>query len=240
MDKIIRKGETVTLKEVLEILQVEYSTSKTLQNIDSSTKQVYYAQYDKKKSGSKGGKPKRTRAAGSPTMQNSNSTSSKVCYRCRKPWNKEHNKSCPAKNSQCNVCGQIGHYGKCCKKAGNFPGQKKPPTGEKKMIHVASLAENEFYNEDGNIRQKVHNHILSSQTGREEFLVQFGIRKELDSIDKKLILKFDTGSDVNAINWKTYKELFLEVKLKPSTVVLQNFDSSCVHPVGTFKCFIHW
>ena len=82
--------------------------------------------------------------------------------------------------------------------------------------------------------------MLSNQTGREEFLVQFGIGKELDSINKKLILKLDTGSDVNAINWKTYKELFPDVELKPSTVVLQNFNTTCVCPVGTFKCFIHW
>ena len=133
---------------MLEILQVEDSTIKTLQNIDSNTKQVHYAQYDKQKSGSKGAKPKGTGAPGSFTMQNSNSTSGKVCYRCRKPWSKEHDKNCPAKNFQCNVCGQIGHYGKYCKKAGNFPGHKKPSTGKKKKMHVASLAENEFYDED--------------------------------------------------------------------------------------------
>ena len=100
-DKIICKGEKITLKEVLEILQIEDSTSKTLQNIDSTMKNIHYARYDKKKSGCKGGKPKGTGASGSSTMQNSNSTSTsgKVCYRCRKPWNKEHNKVCPAKQA---------------------------------------------------------------------------------------------------------------------------------------------
>ena len=82
--------------------------------------------------------------------------------------------------------------------------------------------------------------MLSSKIGKKKFLIEFRIRKEVDSIDKKLILKLDTGSDVKAINWKTYMKLLQDVELKPSTVVLKNFDSTYVCPAGTFKCFLHW
>ena len=57
-DKIIRKGSAVSLKEVLEILQTEESTTKTLSTIEADTQKIHYARYDKKKSGSKGGKQK--------------------------------------------------------------------------------------------------------------------------------------------------------------------------------------
>ena len=107
-DKIFRKGEKVTLKEELEILQIEDSTSKTLQNIDSTTKSAYYAHYDKKKSGSKGGKSKDSNGSSvNGTTQNSNSTDStgKMYYRYKKLYSNEDEKSCPAKNAKFNHCG---------------------------------------------------------------------------------------------------------------------------------------
>ena len=49
-DKIIQKGEKITLKEVIEYLQIENSTHQTLQEMNSTTQKVHYASYDKKKS----------------------------------------------------------------------------------------------------------------------------------------------------------------------------------------------
>ena len=56
--KIIRKGSAVSLKEVVKILQTEESTTKTLSTIAADTQKIHYTRYDKKKSGSKGGKQK--------------------------------------------------------------------------------------------------------------------------------------------------------------------------------------
>ena len=50
------------------------------------------------------------------------------------------------KTAKCNGCGEIGHYKNCCKKAGNFP---KKPQHTKKM-HITGIAEQEFYDEEGN------------------------------------------------------------------------------------------
>ena len=55
-DKIISKGADVTLKQVLDILQMEESMNKTLTSIGADAQKIHYARYDKKKSGSKGGK----------------------------------------------------------------------------------------------------------------------------------------------------------------------------------------
>ena len=54
-DKIIRKGPNSTLARIIEILLAEDSMSRSLQNLNS-TKSMHYVKYDKKKSGSKGGK----------------------------------------------------------------------------------------------------------------------------------------------------------------------------------------
>ena len=42
------------------------------------------------------------------------------------------------------------------------------------------------------------------------------------SVDQKVILKIDSGFDVNAINRKTFETLFLDGGLTPSQVILQN------------------
>ena len=85
-------------------------------------------------------------------------------------------------------------------------------------------------------------HMLSVKNPKpqQELLAQFSIGKNFHSIDKRVTLKFDTGADVNAFNRKTFYELFPDVQLQPSTVILENFDKSMMKPTGTFKCFLHW
>ena len=150
-DKIIRKGYEIKLEEVIGILQTEDSTQRTLQEMNSETKKLHYASYDKKKSGSKGNKKKSfssqaPKSSGSSSPSSQFTSSGKLCYRCRKPYTKEHEAVCKAKTAKCNGCGEIGHYKNCCKKAGNFP---KKPKHAKKM-HITGIAEQEFYDEEGN------------------------------------------------------------------------------------------
>ena len=59
-------------------------------------------------------------------------------------------------------------------------------------------------------------------------------------MDQKIAMKIDTGADMNAINRTTFKKLFHNTKLQPSTVILKNFDSSYIQPMGKFKAFLHW
>ena len=147
-DKIIRKGSRATLQEVIEILQMEESTSKTLSSIGSDSKSMHYARYDKKKSGSKGGKPKTSQSSSSRNSQSSQGADRPTCYRCRKPWFKGHMKSCPAINVKCHKCGITGHYDICCKKTGNFP-KKATSTFKKQHIAASHNPEDLYYDEDG-------------------------------------------------------------------------------------------
>ena len=109
-------------------------------------------------------------------------------------------------------------------------------------MHITGVAEQEFYDEEGNRVTVGSQHMLSMKHSKpqQELLIQFGIGKDFHSIDKKVTLKLDTGADVNAFNRTTFQKLFPDMALQPSTVVLENFDKTMVKPMGTFKCFLHW
>ena len=235
-DKIIRKGSTVSLKEVLEILQLEESTNKTLSSIGADTQKVHYAKYDKKKSGSKGGKQK----SGQPSTLKKPETKSAdgpMCYRCGKTYTKEHDKVCKAKSAKCDACQTVGHYSKCCIKTGRL---KRPQGTRKQHIAGAHDKDDMYYDEDGNVRVRSSQYMLSTQKGKKELIIEFGCGTDLDNMDQKIALKIDTGADVNAINKTTFRKLFPNTTLQPSQVILENFDSSFIRPMGKFKAFLRW
>ena len=192
-NKIICKGHEIKLEEVIGILQTEDSTQRTLQEMNLKTKKLHYASYDKKKAGSKGNKKK---SFSSPALKSSGSTSQstssgRLCYRCRKPYTKEHKAVCKAKTAKCNGCGEIGHYKNCCKKAGNFP---KKPQHTKKM-HITGVAEQEFYDEEGNRVTVSSQHMLSMKHSKPSNLDGW-----MDPISSNLALTAVPPKDVQHIH----------------------------------------
>ena len=71
-------------------------------------------------------------------------------------------------------------------------------------------------------------------------MIEFGCGLTPLSFDRKLTLQADTGADANAINKKTFNEVFPDVELEESTYVLQNFDKSLIKLIGSFRCFLRW
>ena len=252
-DKIIREGTAVTLDRVITILQTEDSTTRTLSAFSSATKSMHYVKYDQKK-GNKGGKgpgQKKTPSSTGTSTTPHNSTP-KICFRCKREYihMRVHKKECRALKAKCTFCGLIGHFEKCCRKAGNFP--KKPHT----MIRQQHIAASEgtsregldFYDEDGNQRVEKQMYMLYTKekssprhiNPQNDLLIEFGIGKQVNSINDKVILKIDTGADVNTLNRKTFHRLFPDIQLRTSSVILKNFDSTYIQPPGTFKCFLRW
>ena len=125
-DKIIRKGETITLNEVIEILQIEASTNSTLrqfQEIQNKPMQqelsVNYVSYDNRSKKSK--KPSNEQNSSSSNSTGSTSPKKRKCFRCGEPFSRKQLQECRAQNVTCDGCGIKGHFKKCCKKTGNFP-----------------------------------------------------------------------------------------------------------------------
>ena len=78
------------LNDVIEILQLEESTSRTLETLDPEQKNLHYARYDERRVNPKNDRYKWKKDDSSSTNSNSRESTS-LCYRCCKafikgPW----------------------------------------------------------------------------------------------------------------------------------------------------------
>ena len=252
-DKNVRQGEKIKLQDVIEILQLEDSTRQTLSEMTSTTQKIHYASYEKKKGTGKKQKFQSNSnvSSSSSSEQKQDSTGSqKLCYRCKKAYTKGHEKVCKALNAKCNACGIEGHFKVACKKSGNFPkksSSKFQKPGSTGRMNIASAVEEpalqaDFFDEKGLLKeyQPKSMHVLSGTSNDKPIMIEFGCGLTPLSFDRKLTLQADTGADANAINKKTFNEVFPDVELEESTYVLQNFDKRLIKPIGSFRCFLRW
>ena len=252
-DKIVRQGEKIKLQDVIEILQLEDSTRQTLTEMTSTTQKIHYASYEKKKGTAKKQKfqSNSNSSSSSSSRQKQDSTGSqKLCYRCSKNYTKGHEKVCKALNAKCNACGIEGHFEIACKKSGNFPkksSSKFQKPGSTGRMNIASAVKEpalqaDFFDEKGVLKEyrPKSMYVLSGTSDDKPIMIEFGCGLTPLSFDRKLTLQADTGTDMNAINRKTFIELFPDVELEESTQILQNFDKRLIKPIGSFRCFLRW
>ena len=114
-------------------------------------------------------------------------------------------------------------------------------------MNIASTVEEpalqaDFFDDKGLLKeyQPKSMHVLSGTSNDKPIMIEFGCELTPLSFDRKLTLQADTGADVNAINKKTFNEVFPDVELEESTYVLQNFDKRLIKPIGSFRCFLRW
>ena len=219
----------------------------------STMQKIHYASYEKKKGTGKKQKfqPNSNVSSSSSSGQKQDSTGSqKLCYRCSKNYTKGHEKVCKALNAKCNACGTEGHFEVACKKSGNFPkksSSKFQKPGSTGRINIASAVEEpalqaDFFDEKGVLKEyrPKSMYVLSGTSDDKPIMIEFGCGLTPLSFDRKLTLQADTGTDMNAINKKTFIELFPDVELEESTQILQNFDKRLIKPIGSFRCFLRW
>ena len=222
---------TILLFNRLTILPF-HSTRQTLTEMNSTRQKNYssinYVSYDKKKSKCK--KKFQTNpnsSSSSSSRQKQDSTGpGKLCYQCKKPYTKGHENVCKAQNAICDGCVVKGHYKIACKKSGNFP--QKSHSNPQNSNSTGRM----------NIAAAVEEATLNADFFDEKGLLGCGLTPL--SFNRKLTLQADTGADANAINKKTFDQLFPEVELEESTFLLQNFDKRLVKPIGSFRCFLRW
>ena len=155
-DNIIRRGETITLNETIEILQTEASTNSTLRQFQEIQKKptasIYYQSYNSRSKKPKAPSNEQNSSSSSPTG------SKKKCFRCGEPFSRQHMKECKAQDVICNGCGIKGHLKKCCKKSGNFPKDsnrqnQSSPTGPGKMNIASAVPQADFFDEKGLLKE---------------------------------------------------------------------------------------
>ena len=214
---------------------------------------IHYASYENKKGTGKKQKFQSNSnvSSSSSSGQKQDSTGSqKLCYRCKKSYTKGHEKVCKALKAKCNACGIEGHFEVACKKSGNFPQKstsKFQKPGSTGRMNIASAVKEpalqaDFFNEKGLLKeyQPKSMNVLSGISNDKQIMIEFGCGLTPLSFDRKLTLQADTGADANAINKKTFNEIFPDVELEESTYVLQNFDKRLIKPIGSFRCFLRW
>ena len=151
-DKIIQKGETITLNEVIEILQIEASTNSTLRQFqeiqNKPVQSVNYVSYDSRSKKSKKPSNEQNPSSTGPTG------AKRKCFRCGETYSRKHLQECRTQNATCDGCGIKGHFKKCCKKIGIFPRDnsnrenQSSSTGNMRYA-AAAPAEADYFDERG-------------------------------------------------------------------------------------------
>ena len=162
--------------------------------------------------------------------------------RCGKPEHQPGQK-CTAKNAKCKECHKIGHFYKVY--------QSKKRAKRANLAHVAPQTEQDTHTNENGVRQrnppmgnmlKIVNHI-GATSGSQEKHLKFPINVDPRGPYKHhLVVRVDTGADVNCMNEKTFKKLFPEVKLSVCPHEIQNFGNSVadISILGQFCTYLQF
>ena len=259
-DKVINlmnvEGKEVTVEFIMNHLAVEDRNTqhKFLSQINSNCS-MNFAAYGCRQNRGKSNGSKRT--SGKNEVQNKSrvQTSSSTaqpsrkppgmegkCMRCGKPEHQPGQK-CAAKNAKCKDCHKIGHFYKIC--------QSKKKTRRANLAQIASQTEQDTHIDENGVRQpnppmvnmlKIVNHI-GTTSGSQEKCLKFPIDVNPRGPYKHhIVVRVDTGADVNCMNEKTFKKLFPEVKLSVCPHEIQNFGNSIadISILGQFCTYLQF
>ena len=133
--------------------------------------------------------------------------------RCGKPEHQPGQK-CPAKNAKCKECHKKGHFHKVCqsKKRGKGANLVQAPPQDEDDTHINKNGVRQLNPPRVNML-KIVNHIGANRGPQGKHL-KFPIATHPKGPYKHhLVVRVDTGADVNCINEKTFSELLPEVEL---------------------------
>ena len=221
----------------------------------NSSSSVNFAAYDCRQNKGKSNKSKHTSGkngvqnnSGVQISSNNNHLSRKPpgmegkCMRCGKPEHQPGQK-CAAKNAKCKECHKIGHFYKVC--------QSKKRARRANLAQVAPQTQQDTHINENGVRQpnppmvnmlKIANHI-GATSGSQEKHLKFPIDVDPRGPYKHhLVVRVDTGADVNCMNEKTFKKLFPKVKLSVCPHEIQNFGNSVadISILGQFCTYLQF
>ena len=146
-------------------------------------------------------------------------------------------------DATCRGCGKKGHYEKVCLK-----GKHSAHSLETPQANSAGASEPLYFNDEG---QPVYTYMVSvPHANVNKHLIKFPVALEpttlkgnnADSPQSTVLLKADTGADVNLMNRKTFNQLFGEAKevLKQTPIKMENYGNTAVKVLGMFHAFLRW
>ena len=75
---------------------------------------------------------------------------------------------------------------------------------------------------------------------KRKLLLEFSIGLHYRNINQKVLLKVDTGSNINCISLGSFQRLFPNRQLSRATLLLENYRNTPVSIIGRFTAFIRW
>ena len=247
----------VTVEFLINHLAAEDGNTqhKFLSQINSSSS-VNMIAYDCRQNRGKSNRPKGSSGKGREQNKSRVQTSSSTaqpsrkppgmegkCMRCGKPEHQQGEK-CAAKNAKCKECHKIGHFYKVYQ-------SKKRDRKEANLAQATLQAEQDIYIEENGVRQlnppmvnmlKIINHI-GTTSGSQGNHLKFPIDVDPRGPYKDhLVVRVDTGADVNCMNEKTFRRLFPKVKLSVCPYEIQNFGNStaAISILGQFRAYLQF
>ena len=161
-----------------------------------------------------------------------------ICWRCGKP---RHQKGQPCKAAEaiCRGCGTKGHYEKVClKKSAHLVGVPGSSTN----------SDPEYFDEHGE-PVYVHAHMVQAKPiNKKKHLIQFPINVNLQKVRTPadgpcptVLMKADTGADVNLLNALTFDKIIRDRSLlQPSMLKMEAYGNSTVSVLEKFYMFLRW
>ena len=249
----------VTVEFLMNHLAVEDGNTqhKFLSQLNSNSS-VNFAAYNHRQNRGKSNRSKHTggknEVQNKSRVQTSSSTAQpsrkppgmeEKCMRCGKPEHQPGQK-CAAKNAKCKDCHKIGHFYKV------FQSKKKARRANlAQVLPGAPQTEQDTHIDENGVRQpnppmvnmlKIVNHI-GATSGSQEKHLKFPIDVDPRGPYKHhLVVRVDTGADVNCMNEKTFKKLFPKVKLSVCPHEIQNFGNSIadISILGQFRTYLQF
>ena len=165
------------------------------------------------------------------------------CTRCGKPEHPQGQK-CAAKNAKCKECHKIGHFYKVCQ-------SKKRDKKEANLAQATLQAEQDTCIDKNGVRQinppmvnmlKIVNHIGTTNGSQENHLRFPTDVNPRGPYTDHLVIRVDTGADVNCMNEKTFRRLFPKVNLSVCPYEIQNFGNltADISILGQFRTYLQF
>ena len=236
----------------MEIARLEVSTQHHLDRMQETAK-VNYVQYGKSTKGKKGKKPPQSGAGARGHRGSKPSGKGKklpfppdTCYRCGKG---RHQKAqdCKAVDATCRGCGKKGHFEKVCLKGKCSTHSLEVPQASTSTAGAGASGEPLYFDDGG---QPVYTYMVSVPHVNKH-LIKFPIALDHTTLrsnrnnahsPQSVLLKADTGADVNLMNRKTFDQLFGEAKgvLQLTPIKMENYGNTAVKVLGMFHAFLRW
>ena len=178
-----------------------------------------------------------------------------TCYRCGKGRH-QNVQDCKALDVTCRGCGKKGHFEKVCLKKHSTHSLEVPQAST--STAGAGAGEPLYFNDEG---QPVYTYMVSVPHVNKDlikFLIALdcttlkGNREGWNNMEnftkstayspQSVLLKADTGANVNLMNRKTFNQLFGKAKgvLQLTPIRMENYGNTAVQVLGMFHAFLRW